>query len=73
MLMEKPNNAMAVRNVLKAVIFPVPNLCSMRSLNRLDMIVPAEIIIDIIHISFKKGGKKYVTERTTLHRGHTRT
>jgi hypothetical protein len=46
--MENPNTATAVIATLTAVTFPAPNLCKSLSLKRLDMIVPAQVSIDIV-------------------------
>lgn len=46
--MEKPNSATAVVRTLTAVTFPVPNRVFSRSLFRLETIVPAEIIMEMI-------------------------
>jgi hypothetical protein len=46
--MEKPNIATAVIATLTAVTFPAPNLCKSLSLKRLDMIVLAQVSIDIV-------------------------
>ena len=46
--MENPNNALAVRKTLIAVTSPAPNFLVTLSENKLETIVPAEIIIDII-------------------------
>ena len=40
--------ATAVIATLAAVTFPAPNLCKSLSLKRLDMIVPAQVSIDIV-------------------------
>ena len=44
--MEKPRRARAVMATLTAVIFPVPKCQIRRLLNRLDTMVPAEIIME---------------------------
>ena len=46
--MENPNMATAVMVMLTAVTFPAPNLCNSLSLKRLDVIVPAQVSIDIV-------------------------
>ena len=45
---ENPKRAIAVRNTLIVVTRPVPSFRFILSESRLDMIVPAEIIIEII-------------------------
>jgi hypothetical protein len=45
---EKPNKAPAVISTLTIVTFPVPNLRSTFPLNRLDIMVPPETVIEII-------------------------
>ena len=46
--MEKPRMAAAVRATLKAVIFPAPSLRVIFSLCRLETMVPAEIIMEMM-------------------------
>jgi hypothetical protein len=43
---EKPNRAAAVMPTLMAVTLPVPSFRVRRSLSRLEMMVPAAIIMD---------------------------
>ena len=45
---EKPNRAEAVRATLMAVTRPAPSRRVTRSLDRLDRMVPAEIIMEMI-------------------------
>ena len=45
--MENPNNATAVIATLTAVTFPVPNFLVSRSLCRLEMMVPTEMIMEM--------------------------
>ena len=47
-LTENPNSATAVVRTLTAVIFPVPKRVFRRSLFKLDTIVPAAIIIEMM-------------------------
>ena len=44
--MENPNKAAAVMPTLMAVTFPAPRLRVSRSLFRLEMMVPSEMIMD---------------------------